>query len=328
MVSRTAVAVLLCSGLGALLFFTRQSDAEFEEFITKYQKTYSSQEEYAHRRALFYENAAKIQTHNSKGLSWRMGVTEFADLTAEEFKAQRTAHYLGAPVPPTPLPVDNLPPAVDWQAQGAVSPIKNQGMCGSCWSFSTTGSIEGAHFLATGNLVSLSEQQILSCSFGLKYDNFGCLGGQMTQAFQYVIDAGGLETESEWPYDPYIDLICDAKSADFAASISSYNSVPSGSQLQLKAAVAQQPVSVAVEADQSSWQLYKGGIISSDCGQALDHGVLAVGYGSENGVDYWLVKNSWGEDWGENGFLRILRNDTDTTGGLCGIALDASYPLV
>ena len=327
MVGRTTIAVLLCSGLGALLFFARQSDQEFQDFIAKYEKKYSS-EEYARRRGLFNENLAKIQTHNSKGLSWYLGVTEFADLSAEEFVAQRTSHYQGAPSLPTPLPVDNLPPAVDWQAQGAVTPIKNQGMCGSCWSFSTTGSIEGAHFLATGDLVSLSEQQILSCSFGLKYDNFGCLGGQMIQAFQYVIDAGGLESEEKWAYNPYIDLICEAKATDFVASISSYNSVPSGSQLQLKAAVAQQPVSVAVEADQSSWQLYKGGIISSDCGQALDHGVLAVGYGTENGVDYWLVKNSWGADWGENGFLRILRNDTDTSGGLCGIALDASYPLV
>jgi cathepsin L len=204
-------------------------------------------------------------------------------------------------------------------------PVKNQGQCGSCWSFSTTGSTEGAHAIKTGNLVSLSEQNLMDCS--TSYGNNGCNGGLMDDAFQYIIANNGIDTESCYPYQAQ-DGTCQYSTSCIGATLTSYQDIAQGSESDLQAAVANNgPVSVAIDAGLSSFQFYSGGVYSdSGCGNQpndLDHGVLAVGYGTLGGQDMWIVKNSWGSSWGVNGYIMMARNDNN----MCGIATMASYPI-
>jgi C1A family cysteine protease len=219
----------------------------------------------------------------------------------------------------------DLADSIDWRDLGAVTPVKNQGSCGSCWSFSATEAIEGAWQISTGGLVSLSEQQMVDCS--IKYGNMGCYGGIMDNAFEYVIDNGGLCTEEDVPY---VGSGGTCGTCVPVATISSCVDVTPNNESELKRALNTGPVSVAIEADKDAFQLYTGGIITSElCGTALDHGVLVVGYGTDNGVDYWTIKNSWGSDWGEDGYVRIARDDSNVlNGGICGIASLPSYPVV
>ena len=208
------------------------------------------------------------------------------------------------------LPTNSLPASVDWRAKGAVTPVKNQGGCGSCWAFSATGACESLAFIAGRGLPSFSEQQLVDCSGS--YGNYGCGGGLMDNAFRYVRDVG-LTTETAYGYTG-IDQTCKANCGYF--HISSYNDVPAANDPQLAAAIAQQPVSVAVDA--SNFQFYSSGIFPAYyCSNSLNHGILGVGYTSA----YWIVKNSWGIGWGEQGYIRMARGNT------CGILNMASYPI-
>lgn len=250
-----------------------------------------------------------------------MGHNQFSDWSDEEF--QSTLGFLGldpikggeyAPFTPT----DEV--TVDWVAKGAVTEVKNQGSCGSCWSFSTTGSMEGAHFIQTGELVSLSEQNLVDCSHN---GNLGCMGGMMDRAFTWT-ESHPLETEADYPYQGWTPTKgCRYDSAKGKVAVQSFVDVTPQNPDALKAAIAQGPVSVAVQANQKVFQRYTGGIITADCGDNLDHGVLAVGYGEENGTPYYKVKNSWGPDWGEEGYVRIAI--TEGT-GMCGIQSQPSQP--
>merc|ERR1712061_183974 len=208
------------------------------------------------------------------------------------------------------------PASMDWSTKGAVTPIKNQGQCGSCWAFSSTGGVEGRWEVATGSLKSLSEQQLVDCS----KQNSGCNGGLMDYAFSYYRSTS-IASESSYPYTAR-DGSC--KSSYTAAiprgGVTGYKDVSSSSSA-LMSAINQQPISVAVEADQSAFQRYSGGIVTSGCGTNLDHGVLAAGYDSTQG--YYLVKNSWGASWGDAGYLKI-----STSGNVCGIHSQPSYPTV
>jgi C1A family cysteine protease len=279
---------------------------------------------------VYDSNVARILEHNAGNYSWTMGVNKFADLTADEFKAMYTG---GIRIPKKSLRAKAVgpfnttanPTSVDWSQKGAVTPVKNQQQCGSCWAFSTTGSVEGAWFLSNGTLVSLSEQQLVDCSG--PEGNQGCNGGLMDYAFQYIIDNKGITTEDAYPYTAQ-DGTCQAKGKPIAATLSGFKDVAVNSEVALETAIVQQPVSVAVEADQSVFQFYSGGVMDSACGTQLDHGVLAVGYGVDTGKEYYKVKNSWGADWGEKGYIRLGRGSKFNPSGQCGIQMSASYPIV
>jgi len=326
------IALALLAVATALPLGTQYSADEYESlfktWMTKHEKTYTVHE-YADRLAAFSHNVDFVQKHMAEyqlGLhTYTVALNKFADMTSAEFKA----FYLGYKYVPrnsterVKLLSGEAPSSVDWRDKGAVTPVKNQQQCGSCWAFSTTGSLEGAHFLSTGNLVSFSEQELVDCD---KTDS-GCGGGLMDNAFAWIKQNGGLDTEGDYPYTAR-DGRCDAaKKAKSAGTLSSWTDVAQSDESQLELAVAQTPVSVAIEADQSGFQMYSSGVFSGTCGTQLDHGVLAVGYGTENGQDYWIVKNSWGASWGDQGYIKLVKG-TKGKDGQCGIAMQPSYPVV
>jgi len=305
--------------------------AAFSAWMSSNNKVYVNADESALRSAIFEANLARVNAHNAKGLEWTMAINEFADLTHQEFAAARIGGYKPRKlrrespfniVTRTPSTV-GLPSSVDWTTKGAVTAVKNQGQCGSCWAFSTTGSVEGVNAINGKGLISLSEQQLVDCSGA--YGNMGCNGGLMDDAFQYIIANGGLCTEAAYPYTA-ADGTCKT-SCTKTTKIASYTDVTPDSDSAFAAAVAQQPISIAIEADQSSFQFYSGGVLTAACGTALDHGVLAVGYGTQGSTQYFKVKNSWGASWGESGYIRLARGQQYNGGaGQCGIYSDPSYP--
>lgn len=294
-------------------------------FKPKYADNVNS-EEHTLREETFNKNIKKIIKHNKSGKTWTMGVNQFADLTADEFKAlvsnpfKRTRKPNMVKLEPTDAS------SVDWRAQGAVTAVKNQGQCGSCWAFSTTGSTEGDVKIEDGTLTSLSEQQLVDCARA--EGNNGCKGGLMDYGFEYIIKNHGEDSEDDYPYNAEDGSCNTAKASRVVATITGYNDVQSNSNVQMHAAVAQQPVSIAIEADKGVFQMYTGGVMSSDqCGTKLDHGVLCVGYGTDPvGGDYWIVKNSWGGQWGEQGYIRLGRGTSGDMMNTCGILMNPSYP--
>ncbi|EER88858.1 ervatamin-B [Sorghum bicolor] len=301
------------------------------------------------RLEVFRDNLRYIDAHNAEadaGLhTFRLGLTPFADLTLEEYRGRALgfrARHRGGPSAraaasrvgsggtrshhrrPRPRPrCGDLPDAIDWRQLGAVTDVKNQEQCGGCWAFSAVAAIEGINAIVTGNLVSLSEQEIIDCDT----QDSGCNGGQMENAFQFVIDNGGIDSEADYPFIA-TDGTCDANKAndEKVAAIDGFVEVASNNETALQEAVAIQPVSVAIDAGGRAFQHYSSGIFNGPCGTNLDHGVTVVGYGSENGKAYWIVKNSWSDSWGEAGYIRIRRN-VFLPVGKCGIAMDASYPV-
>jgi len=298
----------------------------FDEFKVNFGKVYLEAEE-NHRYATFKANLDFVNNWDAETRGFQVGINKFADLTSEEFASiyngmRVTKSYVPVNKPVVPSGVTG--DIVNWANKGAVTPIKNQGQCGSCWSFSATGSMEGAKFLSTGTLTSLSEQNLVDCSTA--QGNDGCNGGLMDQAFQYVISNQGIDTEESYPYTATGPNTCEYSSSNIGDTITSFTDVTTGDESALQTAVTQQPTSVGIDASQNSFQLYTSGVYYEPaCSSTqLDHGVLAVGYGTDpNQGDYWVVKNSWGTDWGMNGYIWMSRNKNNN----CGIATQASYPV-
>jgi len=312
----------------------------FEDWHKKFGRNYASEAEEAHRYGIFLDNLWNIADTNSRGLSYKLKLNQFADLTTEEFRLKvhgksgsclrqedklnlrkgKTAKELE--VDPKSL---NVPASVDWTTQGVVTPVKNQGDCGSCWAFSTTGSLECDYAIKTGSLVSLSEQQLVDCSGS--YGNYGCDGGWYYYAWNYNQAEGGLCTETEYPYTG-VDGTCKQTTCGTKYTTNDlYTSVTADDDSALEIAAATGCVSVAIEADQFAFQYYSSGILNGTCGTNIDHAVLVVGYGTDNGQEYWKVKNSWGTDWGEEGYVLICRNcNANGNEGECGINMYPAYP--
>ncbi|KAE9457555.1 hypothetical protein C3L33_10538, partial [Rhododendron williamsianum] len=220
--------------------------------------------------------------------------------------------------------VTATPSSMDWRKEGVVTPVKDQGDCGSCWAFSAVAAVEGINALKNGKLISLSEQELVDCD--INGGDQGCQGGLMDYAFQFIKKNKGLTTEANYPYSGTDGTCQRNKAAQHAAKITGYEDVPTNNESSLLKAVANQPVSVAIDAGGSDFQFYSSGVFTGECGTALDHGVTAIGYGTNrDGTKYWLIKNSWGVSWGEEGYMRMQR-DIDAKEGLCGIAMQSSYP--
>ncbi|KAM7503362.1 hypothetical protein LguiB_002266 [Lonicera macranthoides] len=302
----------------------------YMNWLKQHGKGYQDRDEFQLRFGIYQSNVQFINYVNSQNLTYKLIDNQFADMTNEEFKSI----YLGfggrsnvtANVNTTKneYKLEDLPSEVDWREKGAVTPIKDQGACGSCWAFSAVAAVEGIHQIKTGKIISLSEQELVDCD--VQGENKGCKGGLMEDAFQFIIKTGGLTTESDYPYLGRDAQCDDSKLKNHVVNITGYNLVPENDENSLQATVATQPVSVAIDAGGFSFQFYLSGVFSGYCGTDLNHGVTVVGYGTELGEKYWLVKNSWGMDWGEDGYMKMMRGFVDKK-GICGINMQASYPV-
>jgi len=322
------VRIVSLVGATAALASEPQHQAAWEDFKLKFAREYDVQEEMI-RKAIFVANMKNIKAENAKGHRYTLGVNQFTDMTPEEYKQRLGFKPSGRQAPSLGVHQysgEVLADSVDWVEKGAVTPVKDQGNCRSCWAFSTTGGLEGAWQVATGKLASLSEEQLVECS---REDDNGCrTGGLMDRAFEFLETVDACSEESY----PYTSGSGEGGTCKQGCDVA----IPKGgvtghmdvdhTEEALMSALMKGPVSVAIEADQSSFQHYRSGVLSTGCGTQLDHGVLAVGYGVEDGTKYWKVKNSWGSSWGDSGYIHIERGAGGS--GECGILMSASYPVV
>ncbi|KAJ6798868.1 thiol protease SEN102-like [Iris pallida] len=282
---------------------------------------------------VFKENAKFIHEFNKNDAPYKLGLNKFADMTNQEFRStyagSKIHHHRtqrGTPKAGGSFMYENvhsIPASVDWRTQGAVAPVKDQGQCGSCWAFSTIASVEGINKIKTNQLVPLSEQQLVDCDTD---QNQGCNGGLMDYAFEFIKSNGGITSESAYPYTAEQGS-CASESSAPVVTIDGYQNVPANNEAALMKAVANQVVSVAIEASGMAFQFYSEGVFTGSCGTELDHGVAVVGYGAtRDGTKYWIVRNSWGAEWGEKGYIRMQRG-IRASHGLCGIAMEPSYPV-
>ncbi|XP_020238706.1 ervatamin-B-like [Cajanus cajan] len=297
-----------------------------EQWMSKHQRSYTDEAEKQKRFKIFMENLEYIEKfNNAENTSYKMGLNQFSDLTDQEFIASHTIKVSSPLVSDSssdtiPLNLTGIPSNFDWRDKGAVTAVKDQGVCSSCWAFTSVAAIEGLVRIKTNKLISLSEQQLVDCN----RENDGCHEGNMDVAFKYIITNQGIASEIDYPYEGSVET-CRSKMKRPAVKISGFIDVTPNSEKHLLQAVATQPVSVYV-AINDNFRQYRSGIFEGPCGTDLNHAVTVIGYGtSQDGTKYWLVKNSWSQGWGENGYMRLLR-ESGQPGGVCGLAKAPSYP--
>lgn len=324
-----------------MLFSTAKSSLinQFEDWVHSFKVKFTDELHFSSVYKNWVENHNFIEKINSLNLTYTLGHNQFSGLNEEEFsqflgysnneKVSNDASYISQNILSA-----SYPESINWVEKGGVTPVKDQGQCGSCWSFSTTGALEGAYFITYGKLPSFSEQQLVDCDT-LKNGgkDHGCNGGLMDNAFSWIKKNGGLCQESDYPYVSGTTKTagtCQTTCSEISNSkVVEYIDVAPSSDNDMMAALSKQPVSVAIEADQKEFQLYKSGVFTGKCGTKLDHGVLAVGYGTQSEGNYYLVKNSWSTSWGDGGYIKLGRGKEYNNGdGQCGILLQASYPLL
>ncbi|CAK6949332.1 cathepsin S-like [Scomber scombrus] len=325
---RSLLFALLCGFAVAII--TPDLDRHWELWKKMHNKVYNEQNEELSRRRIWEANLDMINVHNleaSLGLhTYELAMNHLGDLTTEEV----TGTLTGTIVPSDLERVTNfvnvgkaLPESLDWRDKGLVTEVKSQGDCGSCWAFSAVGALEGQLKKTTGVLMSLSSQNLVDCS--IKYGNNGCGGGFMSNGFKYVMKNQGIDSDAAYPYIGKRGQ-CKYNALYRAANCSGYAFIPEGDESVLKAALVEVgPISVAIDASRPKFVFYRHGVYRDHrCSHNVNHGVLAVGYGTERGHDYWLVKNSWGVRYGDEGYIKMARNKRNQ----CGIARYACYPIM
>lgn len=346
----------LASELGALFSSTSSSSCStrrFASYLEQYKITFSNDDEREEAFTNWKEVDKFISEHNSDE-SWTYTVSHnrFSILSHDDYLRRFSLGKYSTYAPPSPTSTDNFvdgapssvdrkpPKSVDWTSKGKITSVKDQGSCGSCWAFSATGAIESAYAISNDvTPIDFSEQQLVDCD-----DNdFGCSGGLMDYAFEWEEKEGGLCKASDYPYQAAKGQCKEDDCTNVEGSgLFSFEDVPPSDPDAMMAALVKQPVSIAIQANQPGFRFYSGGVFNGPCGTNLDHGVLAVGYGSESDADhesflrphpfrptktgdFWLVKNSWGPDWGDGGYIKLGRSNKRSP-GTCGILLQASYP--
>jgi len=305
-------------------------DTNFEYFMDKFNIYYDDVEEYFYRKYVFSTNYIKIIEHNAKNHGYKLGLNRFSDMTVDEYA--ETLLTLSGPITgPKNKPYDKsyhksyhksykngtLPSSVDWRKSGKVNAVKDQGNCGSCWAFSATSALESAYAIKYGKLYNLAEQELVDCD---TVDQ-GCNGGLMDNAWQWVSANGGMMKTSDYPYKAS-ESGCKFEKNKTVVNVKSYKDVLAGDEQAVITALAQQPVSVAINANVQTFMFYESGVYNdTSCDQgpsALDHGVVLVGYAPT----YYILRNSWGTYWGEDGYMRMARGNT------CGVLDAVSFPVV
>jgi C1A family cysteine protease len=319
--------------------------AYYEEKFINWMKEHNVKAENGERFVQWLQNFANnddiIESHNAKKASYTLGHNKFSHMSNEEFKVYMNLKKMERPADMEPAAfihtasnTSATADSIDWVSKGAVTGVKDQGSCGSCWSFSTTGALEGAYQIKNGNLKSFSEQNLVDCDNrqgNPRGTDMGCNGGLMDSAFSWTQKNGGLCSEADYPYvsgQTRTAGTCAQSSCTLDSKVApkSYTDVQKNSDSAMMSALNKGPVSIAIEADQSAFQLYKSGVFTEACGDNLDHGVLAVGYGSQDGQDYYKVKNSWGTSWGMDGYILLERGGSQKTGQCGMLSGPPSYP--
>ncbi|XP_069889231.1 procathepsin L-like isoform X1 [Dipodomys merriami] len=325
---------ILCLGMASTApTFDHSLDAQWEEWKMEYNKTYSSNEE-LYRRAIWEKNMKMIEIHNEEYKegkhSFTLAMNDFGDMTKKEIRER----MMGLKIPKKKKGIvfqerltGDVPDYVDWRGRGYVTPVMNQGACNACWAFSAAGALEGQMFRKTGRLIALSKQNLVDCS--QPQGNYGCSGGWMDHAFEYVYENGGLDSEAAYPYEDQ-EGPCRYRPEYSAATDTGTVYIPPSEEVLKRAVAIVGPISAAIDASHDSFNYYIGGIYDEPAcsNTSVTHAVLVVGYGYERQQSqirkYWLVKNSWGTNWGIRGYIKIARDENN----YCGIASYASFPTV